>query len=82
VSPEQQLDLDALTVDMNVDEQALLRRAAQWASEALGDQCTPSGERLIDHALGSASILCGIQADPATRTAALLVASSEVLQPT
>jgi GTP pyrophosphokinase len=81
VSPEQQLDLNALTVDMNVDEQALLRRAAQWASEALGDQCTPSGERLIDHALGSASILCGIQADPATRTAALLVASSEVLQP-
>ncbi len=81
MSPEQQLDLNALTVDMNVDEQALLRRAAQWASEALGDQCTPSGERLIDHALGSASILCGIQADPATRTAALLVASSEVLQP-
>lgn len=81
MSPEQQLDLNALTVDMTEDDQALLRRAAVWASEALGDQCTPSGERLIDHALGSASILCGIQADPATRTAALLVSSSELLQP-
>ena len=66
---------------MTEDDQALLRRAAQWASQALGDQCTPSGERLMDHALGSAHILCGMQADPATRTAALLVATSELLQP-
>lgn len=81
MSPEQPLDLTALTVDMTEDDQALLRRAEQWASQALGDQCTPSGERLIDHALGSAHILSGMQADPATRTAALLVACSEVLQP-
>jgi GTP pyrophosphokinase len=81
VSPEPHIDINALTVDMNADGQALLRRAAQWASETLGDRCTPSGERLIDHALGSAHILCGMQADPATRTAALLVASSEILQP-
>lgn len=66
---------------MKEDDQALLRRAAQWSSEALGDQCTPSGERLIDHALGSASILSAMQADPATRAAALLVATSEILQP-
>ena len=79
--PAQQFELEALVVDMNEDDQALLRRAAQWAGQALGDQCTPSGERLIDHALGSASILCGMQADPATRTAALLVSSSEILQP-
>ena len=81
MSPEQPFELEALVVDMNEDDQALLRRAAQWAGQALGDQCTPSGERLIDHALGSASILCGMQADPATRTAALLVSSSEILQP-
>lgn len=81
MSPTLILDLNALTVDMTEDDQALLRRAAQWATEALGEQCTPSGERLIDHAFGSASILAGMQADPATRTAALLVASSEVLQP-
>lgn len=79
--PTQTLDIKALTVDMTDDDQALLRRAAEWASDALGDQRTPSGERLIDHALGSASILTGMQADPATRTAALLVASSEILQP-
>jgi GTP pyrophosphokinase len=66
---------------MTEDDQALFRRAVQWASRALGDRCTPSGERLMDHALGSASILSGMQTDPATRTAALLVSSSEILQP-
>lgn len=66
---------------MTEDDQALFRQAVQWASQALGDRCTPTGERLIDHALGSASILSGMQADPATRTAALLVSSSEILQP-
>ncbi len=66
---------------MTEDDQALFRRAVQWASQALGDRCTPTGERLMDHALGSASILSGMQADPATRTAALLVSSSEILQP-
>lgn len=81
MSPDPHIDLEVLTVDMTEDDQALLRRAAQWAAQALGDQCTPSGERLIDHALGSAHILCGMQADPSTRTAALLVASSEILQP-
>ena len=81
MSPEQKLDISALIVDMKEDDQALLRRAAQWSSEALGEHCTPSGERLIDHALGSASILSGMQADPATRAAALLVACSEILQP-
>jgi GTP pyrophosphokinase len=81
VSPEQQYDVATLTVDMTEDDQALFRRAVQWASQALGDRCTPTGERLMDHALGSASILFGMQADPATRTAALLVSSSEILQP-
>lgn len=81
MSPEQQFDLATLTVDMTEDDQALFRQAVQWASQALGDRCTPTGERLIDHALGSASILSGMQADPATRTAALLVSSSEILQP-
>jgi GTP pyrophosphokinase len=81
VSPEQQFDIATLTVDMTEDDQALFRQAVQWASQALGDRCTPTGERLIDHALGSASILSGMQADPATRTAALLVSSSEILQP-
>ncbi len=66
---------------MTEDDQALFRRALQWASQALVDRCTPSGERLMDHALGSASILSGMQTDPATRTAALLVSSSEILQP-
>ena len=81
MSPEQQFDVATLTVDMTEDDQALFRQAVQWASQALGDRCTPTGERLIDHALGSASILSGMQADPATRTAALLVSSSEILQP-
>ena len=66
---------------MTEDEQALLRRAVQWASQALGDQCTPTGESLIDHALGSATILSQMQAGSATCAAALLVAPSEMLQP-
>jgi GTP pyrophosphokinase len=80
-SPDPTLDLTALTVDLTEDDQALLRRAADWATEALGEHCTPSGERLIDHALGSACILSSMQADPSTRAAALLVSSSEILQP-
>lgn len=66
---------------MNEDDEALLRRAIQWSMQALGDHCTPTGERLFDHALGSAKILSDMQADPATRTAALLVATLEVSQP-
>ncbi len=65
---------------MKEGDGALLRRAAQWSSQWLGDQCTPSGERLMEHALGSAQILSDMQADPATRTAALLVATLEVSQ--
>jgi GTP pyrophosphokinase len=81
VSPEQQSEVAALIVDMNEDDGALLRRAAEWSSQWLGDQCTATGEPLIAHALGSAKILSGMQADPATRTAALLVATLEVSQP-
>lgn len=81
MSPEQQTEVAALIVDLNEDDGALLRRAAEWSSQTLGDQCTPSGERLIDHALCAAKILSGLQADPATRTAALLVATLEVSQP-
>lgn len=80
MSPEQPSEVEALIVDMNEDDEALFRQAAKWSRQALGDQRTPSGERLIDHALGSAQILLGMQADPATRIAALLVAPSEVLQ--
>jgi len=81
VTPNLNLDLTALIDDLTEDDQALLRRAGQWATQALGDHCTPSGERMIDHAVGSASILSSMQADPATRAAALLVSSSEILQP-
>lgn len=66
---------------MNEDDEALLRRAAELSSQWLRDQCTATGEPLIAHALGAAKILSGMQADPATRTAALLVATLEVSKP-
>ena len=81
MSSEQQPEVAALIVDFNEDDGVLLRQAAQWSSQMLGDQRTGTGERLIDHALGSAKILSSMQADPATLTAALLVATLEVSKP-
>ena len=81
MSPEQQSNVAALIVDLNADEGALLCQAVEWSSQALGDQYTSSGERSIDHALGAAKILSDMQADAATRTAALLAATLEVSQP-
>lgn len=81
VLPEQHSLIEALVVGRNEDESVLLRQAAEWASQALGNQSTPAGERLIDHALGAANILSAMHADAATRIAALLMVASEVSHP-
>lgn len=54
-------------------DHALVQRALDWVSPRLAQQVTPGGETLLAHAYGSAQILADMQADTATRVAALLM---------
>ena len=67
----------SLVVGLSHDDQALVQRAADWATPQFAGLQTPSGEPLIDHALGTAAVLTGMQADAQTRAAALLIALPE-----
>ncbi len=69
----------SLVVGLSHDDQALVQRAADWATPQFAGLQTPSGEPLIDHALGTAAVLTGMQADAQTRAAALLIALPELL---
>ena len=71
------LDLDALIVDLAQDEQSSLRQALEWVTPRLAEKTTSGGEPLLAHALGSAKILAQMQADTATRVAALLMLTPE-----
>jgi len=68
----------SLVVGLSHDDQALVQRAADWAMPQFAGLQTPSGEQLIDHALGTATVLAGMQADAQTRAAALLIALPEI----
>lgn len=68
----------SLVVGLSHDDQALVQRAAEWAGPQFAGLQTPSGEQLLDHALGTAAVLAGMQADAHTRAAALLIALPEV----
>ena len=54
-------------------DQALVQRALDWVSPRLAQHSTPGGEPFLAHAFGSAQILTDMQADTATRVAALLM---------
>jgi len=58
-------------------DQSLVQRALDWVTPKLSEQVTGGGETLLAHALGSAKILSDMQADGATRVAALLMFISE-----
>ncbi len=64
----------SLVVGLSHDDQALVQRAADWATPQFAGLQMPSGEPLIDHALGTAAVLAGMQADAQTRAASLLIA--------
>ena len=66
-----------LIVGLSDDDQALVQHAAEWATPQFAGLHTPSGEPLLDHALGTVRVLADMQADAATRTAALLIALPE-----
>lgn len=69
-----------LIVGLNHDDQALVERAADWSAPQLAALQAPSGEPLIDHAIGTAAVLAVMQTDAQTRAAALLVALPEIKQ--
>ncbi|MDX9706021.1 MAG: bifunctional (p)ppGpp synthetase/guanosine-3',5'-bis(diphosphate) 3'-pyrophosphohydrolase [Azospira sp.] len=66
--------LDTLCEGLSVEESALVREAAEFASGIYGDHALGSGEGVWPHALGMALILVGLKLDAASRLAALLFA--------
>ena len=59
----------SLVVGLSHDDQALVQHALAWAVPQFVGLQTPSGEPLIDHALGTAAVLAGMQTDAPTRAA-------------
>ena len=75
-------DLDSLVLGLAPDDQLTVRRALSWVAPHLAEQITGGGETLLAHAFGSAKILAQMQADAATRIAAVLMLTPEALGPT
>ena len=67
----------SLVVGLSHDDQALVQHALAWAVPQFVGLQTPSGEPLIDHALGTAAVLAGMQTDAPTRAASLLIGLPE-----
>jgi len=70
-------DLHTLISGLAPADESLLQRALDWVAPVLSEQVTGGGETLLAHALGSAQILAAMQADAATRVAALLMFIAE-----
>jgi GTP pyrophosphokinase len=69
--------LEPLVAGLTPDDQEQVRQTARWACARLATLHNALGETHIEHALGSAQILSDLQADAATRCAALLIGVSE-----
>ncbi len=65
--------LEPLVAGLTPDDQERVRQTARWACERLVALRNAAGESHLEHALGSAQILSEMQADAATRCAALWV---------
>ncbi len=65
--------LESLVAGLIPDDQEQVRQTARWACVQLTTLRNAAGESHLEHALGSAQILSDMQADAATRCAALLV---------
>ena len=66
-----------MIVGLSDNDQQRMLRAFQWATPQLVGCHTSSGEPVIEHALGTVRVLADMQADAATRIAALLIALPE-----
>ncbi len=73
-------DLHTLISGLRPADESLLQRALDWVAPLLSGQVTGGGETLLAHALGSAQILAAMQADAATRIAALLMFIDEPIE--
>ena len=69
--------LEPLVAGLTPDDQEQVRQVARWAYARLATLHNAVGETYIEHALGSAQILTDMQADAATRCAALLIGVPE-----
>jgi GTP pyrophosphokinase len=71
------VDLHTLISGLVPADQSLVQRALDWVTPKFSEQLTGGGETFLAHAFGSAKILAAMQADAATRAAALLMFSAE-----
>ena len=69
--------LEPLVAGLTPDDQEQVRQTARWACARLATLHNAVGETHIEHALGSAQILSDMQADTASRCAALLIGVPE-----
>lgn len=65
--------LEPLVAGLTPHDQEQVRQTVRWACDRLASLRNAAGESHLEHALGSAQILSDMQADAATRCAALLV---------
>ncbi|MGH8679043.1 MAG: HD domain-containing protein, partial [Burkholderiales bacterium] len=65
--------LDALIERFAEPERTLVRRAQDYAVESYGDDLHPSGEKWIDHARGTASVIGALRMDADALASALLL---------
>ncbi len=71
-SADIQLWLEALTGAFEIDEISLIRQACEFAAPVYHGQTDVTGKPLLQHALGSASILIGLNMDHETIAATAL----------
>lgn len=72
--------LDAVAGHFLPAEADMVRRACEWASPLYEGRSDPCGETLLQHALGCAAILAGMNMDAETIAAAVLHAVPECLE--
>lgn len=78
MSNASRFDLDKLIGGLEAADRLIVQRALEWVAPKLVDHLTGGGETLLAHAFETANILAGLQADVATRVAALLMLTPEV----
>ena len=78
MSNASRFDLDKLIGGFEAADRSTVQQALEWVAPKLVDHLTGGGETLLAHAFETAKILAGLQADVATRVAALLMLTPEV----
>ncbi len=72
LGPDAKSWMENFAVGLEVDEARVVRRALEFALPLYGERTVQTGERLSEHALGTAAILASLRMDHETLAAAVL----------